>query len=51
MVLIFPQQKFLGVHLTLSENSGEIPSRSVVLLEQLEQRYFTVTGNFCSARK
>lgn len=51
MVLIFPQHKCLRVHLTVSENSGEIPSRSVVLLEQFEQRYFTVTGNFFSAGK
>lgn len=34
MVVIFPQQKCLGVHLTLSENSGEIPSRSVVILSK-----------------
>lgn len=47
--LDFSSKKCLEVYLPLSENSGEIPS--VVLLEQLEQRYFTVTGYFDSARK
>jgi len=51
MFLISPQQKCLGNHLKMSENSGEIPSKNVVHLEQLEQRYLAVIGNFCGARE
>lgn len=51
MFWISPQQKHLEFHLKMSQNSGEVPSKSSVILEWLEWRYLAVTGNFWSARR